>query len=381
MDTPWIAKDADGSEIGSGKTDGEGKFRVVPPKPVVSDITITVDTREGHIASAVVAATRFAGGGGAPTPPPDAGEGPAPPPDPATPAGAITAESVETAVQRQIEPLLERIEEMDSRLRFTDALSGIFLIVGARRDLPLGEAALHDAAAGRSPPPSRSPPSSSSLRCRSCTPRDRGDGARRSRRDGAGRASGKGRFWRRLLHVETFVLLLFLTLPFTVAGRPVLEFGPLTASAEGFTRAALVACKVSACVLVLLAFLGGLEPERMGGALRGLRLPEPLVRMFVLTVRYLGLIREEAGRLHDSMRARGFSPGTNRHTFNAYGNLIGMLLVRALDRARRVEEAMLCRGYQGRFPYAALPSPAARDWAGFAAVAGLAVTVLVVDRL
>jgi nickel transport protein len=131
MDTPWIAKYADGSEIGSGKTDGEGKFRVVPPKPVVSDITITVDTREGHIASAVVAATRFTGGGGALTTAPAPGAGPAPTPEPAAPSGAITAESVEAAVQRQIEPLLERIEEMDSRLRFTDALSGIFLIVGA----------------------------------------------------------------------------------------------------------------------------------------------------------------------------------------------------------------------------------------------------------
>ena len=39
--------------------------------------------------------------------------------------------------------------------------------------------------------------------------------------------------WHRLLHVESFVLLLFLTLPFSVAGLPLLTIGPLTASVEG----------------------------------------------------------------------------------------------------------------------------------------------------
>lgn len=189
------------------------------------------------------------------------------------------------------------------------------------------------------------------------------------------------RVWRRLLHVEAFVLLLFLTLPFTVAGRPLLEVGPLTASAEGAGLAALLACKVSASVIVLLTLVDGMEPDRMGGALRALRFPEPLTRMFVLTVRYLGLIREEARRLHDSMRARGFRPGTNRHTLRCYGYLIGMLLVRALERARRVEEAMLCRGFQGRFPYGAPPAPAIRDWIAFAGLAGIATAALLYDRL
>ncbi len=55
----------------------------------------------------------------------------------ASPAGATpavsaseTADLVSAAVQRQVEPLLERIEQMDARMRFTDIISGIFLIVG-----------------------------------------------------------------------------------------------------------------------------------------------------------------------------------------------------------------------------------------------------------
>lgn len=187
--------------------------------------------------------------------------------------------------------------------------------------------------------------------------------------------------WRRLLHVEGFVLLLFLMLPFTVAGEPVLHLGPLSMSAEGLARAALIAAKVSASVLALLLLLGPIEPERLGGALRGLGVPEPLARLFVLTVRYLSLFRDEAARLREAMRARGFRPRTDRHTWRSYGNLVGMLLVRALERARRVEEAMLCRGYQGRFPYAPLPAPTGRDWAGLALAATASVLATGLDRL
>ncbi len=189
------------------------------------------------------------------------------------------------------------------------------------------------------------------------------------------------RLWRRLVHVEGFVLLLFVMLPFTMPGAPLFTIGPLSASWEGLARAALIACKISASVLILLTFLGAVDPQRMGGALRGLRVPEPLVRLFVLTVRYVGVVREELQRLAEAMRARGFRARSNRHTWRSYGNLIGMVLVRALERAQRVEEAMLCRGYDGRFPYRALPAPAARDWAGFTLLAVLAVTVFGIDRL
>ncbi len=195
-------------------------------------------------------------------------------------------------------------------------------------------------------------------------------------------ASGVERsLWRRMLHVEGFVLLLFLTLPFTVSGTPLLILGPLSASIEGLGRATLIACKVSASVLVLMTFLGNVDPTRLGAALHALHVPEAIVRLFVLTVRYLSLIRGEARRLHEAMRARAFRAGSNRHTWRSYGYLIGMLLVRALERAQRVEEAMRCRGFSGRFPHAALSAPGIRDWAVFAGLSGLAVATLLVDRI
>jgi cobalt/nickel transport system permease protein len=187
--------------------------------------------------------------------------------------------------------------------------------------------------------------------------------------------------WRRLLHVEGFLLILLLVLPFTVPGEALLRLGPLSLSREGLLRAGLVGCKVTAAALLLMALLGRVEMARLGAALHALRLPEPLVRVFVLAPRYLEVIRAEAARLRLAMRARGFRPGTGRHTWRSYGNLTGMLLVRALERARRVEEAMRMRGFSGRFAHAAFARPRAADWAGFAALCLSGALAVAVDRL
>ena len=187
--------------------------------------------------------------------------------------------------------------------------------------------------------------------------------------------------WRRLMHVEGFVLLIFITMPFLIPGPSLFSIGPLQASLEGVARAALIGCKVSASVLLLMVFLGPIEPIRLGAALYALKLPESLVRLFVMTVRYVSVIRMEATRLHKAMRARAFQPGTNRHTYTSYGNLIGMLLVRSLDRAHRVENAMLCRGYNGRYPYAELSAPKPMDWFSGSILMALALGILLMDKI
>lgn len=189
------------------------------------------------------------------------------------------------------------------------------------------------------------------------------------------------RLWRRLLHVEMFVLLLFATLPFTMAGPAVATLGPFTVSSTGLWRGTLIALKASASILVLHVLLGELEPQRLGATLRALLVPERLVHLFVMTARYIALIRDEARRLTDAMSARSFHPRSNRHTWRSYGNLFGMILVRALERAERVRQAMLCRGYTGSYHNLTPSAPHARDWASFALFSGAAILALIVDRL
>jgi nickel transport protein len=121
--TAWVARDAAGAPFASGTTDGEGRFAFPAPQPP-TDATVTVDTREGHVASMTLPASRFGGRAVA--------AAPALPTDGSTTIDpdARLAALVEAAVQRQVAPLLERIEQLDSRLRYADILSGIFLILG-----------------------------------------------------------------------------------------------------------------------------------------------------------------------------------------------------------------------------------------------------------
>ena len=49
------------------------------------------------------------------------------------------------------------------------------------------------------------------------------------------------------------------------------------------------------------------------------------------------------------MKCRGFRARTDLHTLRTIGYLVGMLLVRSLERSDRIMEAMKCRGFDGRF--------------------------------
>lgn len=158
---------------------------------------------------------------------------------------------------------------------------------------------------------------------------------------------------KRIAALEAFMLVLLALLPFTTPvappGTPLFELGILTASQEGFRLALTIILKANTVVLVLLALVGTLEPVVLGHALAQLRVPTKFVHLFLLTVRYIDVLHEEYQSLRRAMRARAFAPRSNFHTWRSFGNLLGMLLVRSLERSQRVMAAMKCRGFDGRF--------------------------------
>lgn len=107
--------------------------------------------------------------------------------------------------------------------------------------------------------------------------------------------------------------------------------------------------KANSIALMLSALLGTLDPLLVGVALERLGMPEKLAAIFFLTIRYLDVIRREYQQLVNAMKLRGFRPSFSLHTFTSYGYLVGMLLIKSLDRSERILEAMKCRGFRGRF--------------------------------
>lgn len=154
----------------------------------------------------------------------------------------------------------------------------------------------------------------------------------------------------RLLPLELFLLILLLTLPFTLhVGEVWFQLGPLTAHWSGLERALIVALKANVVVVVVFSLIGTMSTTVLGEALLLLHLPVKLVQLFQLTLRYLEVLHREYQRLRNAMKARAFAPASNWHSLRSFGWLIGMLLVRSLDRSERVLSAMKCRGFDGCF--------------------------------
>lgn len=129
----WTAK-MDGKGVASGKTDDEGAFRFPVPATISGPLTVKINSGDGHVASKTLAADRF---GTALTPnhqpktAKDATAGPvAGKSAPKTIVTGLTEAQLRSVVAHEITPLLERIEEMDARVRLADVIAGICLIFG-----------------------------------------------------------------------------------------------------------------------------------------------------------------------------------------------------------------------------------------------------------
>jgi cobalt/nickel transport system permease protein len=76
-------------------------------------------------------------------------------------------------------------------------------------------------------------------------------------------------------------------------------------------------------------------------------LPRVFAVQLCLLYRYLFVIVDEALRMRRGVEMRSMGRRTLR--FSTYVSLIGHLLLRAMDRAQRVYQAMVARGFAGQF--------------------------------
>ena len=152
----------------------------------------------------------------------------------------------------------------------------------------------------------------------------------------------------RLLIVNGLILLLWLFIPFALAGKEFIRFGPLIATKEGIIYSALITIKSNSIIMVLMALISTMTVFTLGRAMRHLHVPAKIVHLLLFTYRYIHAIHREYVRQMNTIKIRGFRPGTNIHTYRTYAYLVGMLLVKSHDRAERVRAAMLCRGFKGK---------------------------------
>lgn len=180
---------------------------------------------------------------------------------------------------------------------------------------------------------------------------------------------------RRLLPVNLFAILLLGSASWTLS-VPANVAQELPAR-DGLQLAVLLALKANAMVLWVVVLLGTMDFITLGHALRHLRVPDKLVHLLLFTVRYIDVLHGEYLRLRMAMKVRGFRPRVSWHTYRSFGYLVGMLLVRSVDRSERILAAMKCRGFRGQFHLLDHFVFTVRDvWFGIVAGAVLAALVL-----
>ena len=78
-----------------------------------------------------------------------------------------------------------------------------------------------------------------------------------------------------------------------------------------------------------------------------IKMPKIMILVIMLIYRYFGVMAEEAGRITTAYSLR--APSQKGIQYSAWGTLVGQWLLRSMDRAERVYESMLLRGFKGDF--------------------------------
>ncbi len=129
--------------------------------------------------------------------------------------------------------------------------------------------------------------------------------------------------------------------------QPVLFLG-LQVNAGLFSMLTLVEKGIFA-VFASYLLIATTSLDKLCYALRLLHVPKVLVTQFMLTYRYITVLLEEAERMTQAYALR--ANGQKGIRFKVWGSLTGLLLLRGMDRAENVYEAMLLRGYEGDYGY------------------------------
>jgi cobalt/nickel transport system permease protein len=166
-------------------------------------------------------------------------------------------------------------------------------------------------------------------------------------------------------------------LPFALMGgiscvlvmrEPAFVFGDLVVS-RGVVSFAAIMLKTILCVGAALILAGSTPFHILCACLRRLHVPAVLCLQLALCYRYIAVLLEETRATYIAYILR--SSG-KKAAMKDMGPLLGTLLLRGMDRADRVYNAMRCRGFNGEF-FAERKALKAADWLYCAAVCGCTV--------
>ncbi|SDM11674.1 cobalt ECF transporter T component CbiQ [Halarsenatibacter silvermanii] len=154
---------------------------------------------------------------------------------------------------------------------------------------------------------------------------------------------------KRLSLLNIFIVSIWILIPFTYPGEVLAAAGPFTVTSDGIIYALRITLRSNAVMLAVFALLSTSSVSSLMQALKYFHVPKKLIYLFFFVYRYIFVLQDEFSNMQKSVEGRGFTPATSVHCYKTYAFLIGMLLIKSYERAARVYQAMLARGFKGEF--------------------------------
>lgn len=115
----------------------------------------------------------------------------------------------------------------------------------------------------------------------------------------------------------------------------------------GWAIMAAILLRGTVAFLTVLWLVNVMPFNQLLVTLRRLWVPEMLIAMLAFMYRYVFVLWDELDRMRTAQRARTFGRTGLWFRWKTSAQLIGMLLIRAMQRAERVHGAMCARGWDG----------------------------------
>lgn len=147
---------------------------------------------------------------------------------------------------------------------------------------------------------------------------------------------------KRYLLIAPFILLM--TVPLIIGGG-------FPVDPDQITFASLILSKSVTAMTVMTIILNTQSMDQFITSLAHLKIPSIIITILLLSYRYVFIFFEDIQKMQIALKSRFFSGKISWENIKIYGQLTGALLVKSLDRADNVYNAMSARCFNGMFRF------------------------------
>jgi cobalt/nickel transport system permease protein len=159
----------------------------------------------------------------------------------------------------------------------------------------------------------------------------------------------------------------------TLVILPFIVLAGLASPWRGIEAFTFLILRAVLCLMLLILLTNTTRFVELLRGLRKLGCPRILVLNLSFLYRYLFVLMEEVMRMRQARDCRRVGKAPMKQELKLLGSMLGTLLIRSFERAERLYQAMLSRGYSGELH---VQAPRRFSWRDLAFLSGVGFVVL-----